>query len=269
MKKFIAALLALFGMTAFFLVNGMEEPAQAKKSKEEMEIMKGILNTTLSYAAQSLSQRGTSTASSKTNSVYGSMPMQFSKINAFHLTGQGVVFVIPTAGLRAPSPNVFSEDFGEDLSWQIENSMASSMEEASAQVALAKESLEAIQKAPGVQDPSAIKREELRKKRAEEIQAKMQKRRAEEQAQKEKFIRNLAEIKSRLIETLANYGDSFTTIKPDEYINLALTAENGFNVENEQSAYQTISIKRSWITDYKAGRLTLDSFKQKVLSSNE
>jgi hypothetical protein len=205
------------------------------------------------------------TASSKTNLVFRSFP----QINAFHLTGQGFVFVIPTGSLRTSGLNVFSEDFGENLSWQIENSMASSMEEAADQVALAKESIEAIQKAPGVKDPSALKREELRKKRAEEIQAKMQKRRDEEKAKREIFIRNLAEIKSRLIETLANYGDSFTTIKPDEYINLALTSENGFNIENEQSPYQTISIKRSWITDYKAGRLTLDSFKQKVLSYNE
>jgi vacuolar-type H+-ATPase subunit I/STV1 len=269
MKKTIAAFLAIFGMTAFFLANGMEEPAHAKKSKEEIEIMKGILNTTLSYAAQSLSQRGTSTASSKTTSAYGSMPIKFSKINAFQLAGQGVVFVIPTASLRTSGLNVFSEDFGENLSWQIDNSLASSMEEAADQVALAKESLEAIRKAPDGQDSSTLKREELRKKRAEEIQAKRQKRRDEEQAKRQKFLQNLAEIKSRLIETLANYGDSFTTIKPDEYINLALTSENGFGVENDQSSYQTISIKRSWITDYKAGRLTLDSFKQKVLNYSE
>jgi hypothetical protein len=33
-------------MAAFILANGMEEPANMKKSREEIEIMEGILNTT-------------------------------------------------------------------------------------------------------------------------------------------------------------------------------------------------------------------------------
>jgi hypothetical protein len=35
------------------------------------------------------------------------------------------------------------------------------------------------------------------------------------------------------------------------------------------SRYDTISVQKSWITDYKAGRLTVDAFKQKVLQYAE
>jgi hypothetical protein len=191
--------------------------------------------------------------------------MQFPAIKAFRLTGQGVVFMIPTTGLHTSNLDVFSED--SIVSFKLENDFR--MGVLANKSWLSKEPPETDPKASADKDPSALKPEELRKKKAEELAAKMQKRREEDQAKKEKFLQEMAEIKSRMIETIANYGDSFTTIKPDEYINFVLTNDNGFSIEIEPSAYKAISIKRSWITDYKAGKLTLDSFKQKVLSYNE
>jgi len=72
----------------------------------------------------------------------------------------------------------------------------------------------------------------------------------------------LGEIKKYLIEALANHGDSLTTVKPNEYVSIVILLD-------ESEGPTVISAQRSWITDYKAGRLTLDAFKQKVLQYSE
>jgi hypothetical protein len=266
MKKYIAALLAIFGIAAFLQIYGMEEPVNMKKSREEIEIMKGILETTLSYAAQNLSQQAKPAASTKAITVFGTRTIHSPMIHAFRLKGQGVVFTIPITSMPISDSSVFAGNVGNELSRQIESAIRSG--ELLNQLWLTKD-LQTIPQSPTGQDPSAQKREELLKKKAEELQAKMQKRREEDQAKKEKMLRDMAEIKSRIIESLANYGDSFTTIKPDEYINFVLTPGSGFSIEIEPSSYSAISIKRSWIADYKAGKLTLDSFKQKALNYSE
>jgi hypothetical protein len=262
MKKYITALLVIFGMATFISANGTEAPANRKKSQEEIEIMKGILNTTISYTVRNLNQQEKTTTSTAATSAFV-RTIREPKIHDFRLAGQGVVFVIPMTSLSISDSSVFVENFGEDLSGRMEGFASRT---ANLQAALAQESPWASNKAPADQDPSAQKREEARKKKAEELQAQIQKRREENQAKMEKFLQNITEIKSHMIETIANYGDSFTTIKPDEYINIILTQGDGFTIDVGPFPFQAISIKRSWITDYKAGKLTLDTFKQKVLS---
>jgi hypothetical protein len=96
----------------------------------------------------------------------------------------------------------------------------------------------------------------------EEYRARAEKSREEEQKRREKLLQNLAEIKAQLIETLANYGDSLTTVQSGEYINLILSTEN--LEAAKKTRLDTISAQKSWITDYKAGRLSLEDFRQKV-----
>jgi hypothetical protein len=42
-----------------------------------------------------------------------------------------------------------------------------------------------------------------------------------------------------------------------------------FGSDRTSSHCQVVSAQKSWITDYKAGKLTLDAFKQKVLQYSE
>ena len=83
----------------------------------------------------------------------------------------------------------------------------------------------------------------------------------------------MAQAKVYLIEALANHGDSLTTVKPNEYVTLVLTADDVIVLfagsEDASSHRQIISVQKSVITDYKAGRLSLDGFKQKVLQYTE
>ncbi|HTY63879.1 MAG TPA: hypothetical protein VMG30_16650, partial [Acidobacteriota bacterium] len=86
----------------------------------------------------------------------------------------------------------------------------------------------------------------------------------------EKFLESLKEIRVYLIEALANYGDSLTQVKPGEYVNLILyTDAFDSDTSKMKTRHDIISAQKSWITDYKAGRITLDNFKQKVLQYTE
>ena len=90
------------------------------------------------------------------------------------------------------------------------------------------------------------------------------------EARQAEYESNLEMAKYKLIETLANYGDSLTTVQSGEYINLIFTANNYTTgiystVSRRQATREVISARKSWITDYKAGKLSLDDFVNKVL----
>jgi hypothetical protein len=87
------------------------------------------------------------------------------------------------------------------------------------------------------------------------------------EANRQKFLQKLGEVKGFLVETLANYGDSLTTVDSNEYVNVVLLTDN-FDGD-QQSRQQVISAKKSWITEYKTGKLSMDGFRQKVLQYSE
>ena len=78
-----------------------------------------------------------------------------------------------------------------------------------------------------------------------------------------------------LVEALANHGDSMTVLAEDKYLNLILEPDSwsglvpavvfGVPAPSTTTRTETLTVRKSWITDYKAGRLSLEGFKQKVL----
>jgi hypothetical protein len=293
----VITMLLLLGTLSWSQEN--REPFDIKKSREELEIMKGILNTTLNFYAQS-SQKESS----------GS---RFSNITAFYLAGQGAVFVIPSSGFRFLMPSYaynynLGPEFNQEmasLTQYVKGLARAAQDEASraAQVASALSSaykgvvagrvtgigagigagvgsgvggivapaLPAPPAPPAAPAPEAQKpekpesqaglevdREKLRKA-VEEAQARVNSLREQSEANRQKLLQETSEVKVHLIETLANYGDSITTVKPDEYINLVFVTDRS----------NVISARKSWLTDYKAGRLSLEAFKQKVIQYTE
>jgi hypothetical protein len=289
MKLRIAGITILLLIGTFSWGQGVKEPFDVKKSTEELEIMKGILNTTLTFSGQ--------------NSAKSASRWRVSNLSAFYLAGQGAVFVIPTSGLRfradqdlfasvsfGPGPE-FSEQMamlGEEIGRQtseiqleaaeaaqqaLELSYRASKQEAAPAppappappVPPAPPSAPAIAPKAGSSAKVEIEHEKL-KKAIEAAKARVQKAREEASATRDKFLQNLAEAKTSLVDALANYGDSMTTVKPEEFINLVLVT-NGFDDQKTRS--DVISARKSWITDYKAGRLNLEGFRQKVVQYNQ
>lgn len=310
MKRQIAVILITLSLAAFSRAQGTNEFFDGKKSQEELEIMKGILNTTISFITKDYDQKGISIRRNPS-------------IQAFYLAGQGAVFVIPISSspsysielsraldatreslnelrynlkleklydgsLIAPAPPAppatpipqmkALEDGSlvapappspprppespivdqEKLKAQIEKQMANIEEY--------KEKAEEYRELAERQREEAEKqREEVRKAQMDTLElfrTREEKSREEQQKRREELLQSLADIKIHLIEALANYGDSLTTVQSDEYINLILNTE-GLE-DSSKKRFDTISAQKSWITDYKAGRLSLEDFKQKV-----
>ena len=83
-------------------------------------------------------------------------------------------------------------------------------------------------------------------------------------------LRQVADdFRESLVDTLAKYGDSLSVVKPDEYINLVLQASPAYSIQMSRTGAargsEVISVRKSWITDYKAGKMTLEEFRGKVL----
>jgi len=301
-----------------------------KRSQQELEVMKGILRTTLDFAARELQGSGSDDRRARFE-IAG-----FSNISAFYLYGQGAVFAIPTSGLRhsfnfhwdglqgaldglqgsiaaLAGPQEVNIQVG-DLNEKIQEEVERAQEEAQrAQEELARnqdereryqEMMDRLEEnkqeantpnpagAPAPPTPavpqappapatppakpkpprvpkaglSPEKREQLRKRLAE-AQERVKKRQAELEQNRAKFREQLGEVKVYLIEALANHGDSLSVVKPNEYINLIITEEGGdsFFSGDSRNRREVISVQKSVITDYKAGRINLDTFKQKVL----
>jgi hypothetical protein len=300
-----------------------------KKSQQELEIMRGILSTTLSFVAKELRSK------SATTKPPADMPGEYfhigrvSNIESFYLYGQGAVFIIPASSLRplfATTTHrgpmaLWSPDHPDVLSGRAaEGLYAAHAELEATQLALAEITRETelevanlnrnieegirggvvggvtggvvggvvggvpggVRQAPPrraqlAQPPQAPTPQPARspgtpedmRQRLAEAQEKVKKRREETEEKRLKFLEQLDQVKSFLIETLANHGDSLTQVKPGEYITLVITSDGGDGIFREAAGARTyrdvLSVQKSAVTDYKTGKLTLDAFKQRVL----
>jgi len=271
MKAKTISFLLLAGLTV-----AQPEAAQdpARKSHQELEIMKGILSTTLGFIADE-ARREARTGGSREPYVVG-RSFRSSNISAFYLRGQGAVFVMPMSSLRLRRGILRDELV-----------VAGELQYAQAREALELQRMRAEDLAHEMEAKKAAgtgkaKTDDPEKYRIalRAYQDKAKERRTETEHREKAYQELLSQAKMHLIEALANHGDSLTHVGPDEYINLVLTSSRGESVllmgelyagaasssdERARAGRQIISVQKSFITDYKAGRLTLDGFKQKVL----
>jgi len=283
----------------FSRAQGPGDLFDAKKSETELEIMKGILGTTMAHAAETGDQ--------------DAWRLNTPNISAYYLVGQGAVFVIPASAIRMARLALNMQEIKLDLDlFKLEEQtrlIALAAEKQAAEIQkqaaeLAKNAAAsglgsgvgpgigggkgngavALPARPALPAPPAppaqpalpalpeapqIDREAIRKN-VEEARQAIRKSREEAAANQEKFRESLKGMRIHLIEALANYGDSLTQVKAGEYVNLVLASESldGDGGRRKQR-YDILSAQKSWIADYKAGRLSLESFKQKVLQYTE
>jgi len=86
-----------------------------------------------------------------------------------------------------------------------------------------------------------------------------------------KFLRCPTEIKIGLLNALADYGDLLTTVKPDEFISPILEMRNSdgnTDVSDLGKRHGILSVQKLWITDYKAGKLSMEDLHQKFFESS-
>lgn len=260
---------AALGLAAVMLTGGgmraEETRSPSDKTREEMEIMKGILRAKLSFAEGTEGRR---------------VVTRSADIDAFYLQGQGAVFLVPVSRLNAVSDFAVSlPDIELDFSGQNETirEFSERIREYSEQVArqATEFALEASAGGraagngsaavapPEAREPRKVDREAVRK-RAEEARARAAERRQKAEENRKKFLANLDGVRDGLVEALAGYGDSLTTVRPGEYVNIVLL-DVPANAAGARRGSEVISAQKSWISDYKSGKLSLGEFKGKVL----
>ena len=310
MKLYSAVIMMFLSLGTVALGQGKKDVFDVKKSREELEIMRGILDAKLTFHS--------------VNSAEQNLQARFANRDAFYLAGQGAVFVITASGLQRlylpELTSVYTSEASQKMAEHFREITARSNELAREAARLSREaalmaarraSMDAgigpgtggtaspspqpkpkpqpllspappaspappVSPAPPAPPSPPIQPDQLQKaekygsdalrqvqKEAEKLAAGVKKNLEEEEQNRQKI---LEAVKIPLIETLANYGDSLTTVQPDEYVNLVLVVDV---LDPKRKRTDVISARKSWITDYKAGRLTLDGFKQKVLQYAE
>ena len=287
------------------------QPFDLRKCQQELEIMKGILRTTLGFASQELAA---GLKSDKIETKAAAKRFAFGRsgdfnIGAFYLAGQGAVFTIPTSSVRdmmggreGKMAFAFASDM-KDVGWNGAwmEQLGNQINELNAQLqdSFGLEGIAALTAVPAPPSPpapaapavspaspvpapkppqsgqskdspdAASAREKQLRHKLSELQEKVKQRGAEEEARQAKFRESLSQLKVFLMEAMANHGDSLTVVKPSEYVNLVIVDEGNrwFGDDSGDRAQREIlSVQKSVITDYKASKLTLEAFKQKVLN---
>jgi len=266
MRKYFYAIFLSLLMALNVWAQGTNAPFDMAKTQKELEIMRGIFKTTLSFNPED-SQR---------NPIFNLADIRF-----LYLTNQGVNFYVQNLGFSPPEMawddirfqfdeaalHTNLEKLGVDLERMQERlkTQILSSEELYSQSEIGEERKKALEARADIEDEKErIKqhKEAVEAQRAEilerqkEMKQQIQVQKEKTAKQQEELRQKLSVVKESLIEAVANYGDSMTTVKPDEYINLIFDASG---------QYEIVSIQKSWIKDYKAGKLTLDQFEEKAI----
>ncbi len=315
MRRFFAVLILILNIGLLWsLAQGTRTDLfDQRKVDQEIEIMKGILGTTLDFAVRDMQSSNATSANEMGRLEH---TLGWNNISGFYLYGQGATFIIPTSELaipwRRPGRIAMAMDLSHLDASVYSEAMASAQEameqaqaelvevqeefrdqmeetaEAEREVQAAADTVAAASPAPTpapavapvaparparpaarVQpaQPPKPDQEALRKKLAQ-AQEKVKKRQEALEQRRQKFQEALAQLKVHLVEALASHGDSLTFVKPNEYINLVLSTDIGEAMVlggGGGSQRDIVSVQKSVVSDYKAGRLTLEAFKQKVL----
>ena len=103
MKRYFISTALIFCLGVLCLAD--EPTFNVEKSRQEFEIMKGILETSLAF---SLSDEETVKSTFRVTNV--------SNIDAFYLSGQGAVFMIPTSSFYRSGGLIIMPEFSEQMS---------------------------------------------------------------------------------------------------------------------------------------------------------
>ncbi|MFQ5741690.1 MAG: hypothetical protein ACE5JX_22045 [Acidobacteriota bacterium] len=257
-------LLVIIAMAWTVVEAGQAPPFDSRKSRQELEIMRGILQTTLKFSSQE-----------DQGEADQSFAPDWRAIESFYLYGQGAVFILPIPSYRSffPTEMEHLEDQLMDMEMQREVSEAQlrSLErrlersarlaqlrgrlgysDASREMATASAAIAALgsaappeppqppqppsppspQLAPAPElhprEPSASQREASRekiRKRLQELEKRLAERKKENARRGRKFDQLMTRTREDLIEAVAKHGGSLSVVKPNEFVTLILTSE--------------------------------------------
>jgi hypothetical protein len=273
------------------------------KVRQELEIMQGILNSTMRIAFR---EAAAGTVKTETARVWASHE---ANLSGFYLYGQGAVFRVsmpghhwmvapavlgktfavplppkppkpPKAPLAPPPPpsNPNAKQSGSappapeidavKISREAEKEAQMQLEEARKQLEMTKKDMEL---AKLLSQEEQLKLQETITASLAGARDSLKEWQLQGEQSREELAKKIALVKPYLIEALAKHGDSITVVKPQEYITLMISrGGRGWVLvggeEEEGADMEILSVQKSTILDYKAGRISLEEFKKKVFS---
>jgi hypothetical protein len=290
-NKLIPFFLLIFFLTGVLI---SQPGIDSRQGGKELEIMKSVISTSLAMTRKDLRSEE---EKGNRNRRYESF-LDADAIEGYYLHGQGVVFTIPYPCLAG---NFAGELHELEISLDVINEMDMGdidqlVDETAfleSQVELQRHELEMQRhefhfnipspprppepphapEVPGIeeeQESAEISRSSERniatqkevEKRVARIKTNLRKVREESEEQKENADVERKAIKQELINVVAVHGDSLTQVKENEFINLVLRDRcDRFGWSDEESSQTVLSIRKSDITAYRSGQLTLEQLK--------
>lgn len=258
------------------ILSGWTVWAQVSKSpaagspqlQRELDIMKGVIRTTLTYALNET--RGEETTSGRGPRILGEY-FDHLDIGAYYLQGQGAVFTIQADNLLGrfgSGPGNLEalleyEDAVNEREMELQELLEQQKQEAEEEAAVEEEDPPSRSTPPPVREKEQSRRAaqmERAKKQAATLQERLRQQKEQLEKRRSDFQSSIARIKEQLIDALAGHGDSMSRVQANEYINIIITPDERIMLQPV-----IMSVPRSAVVDFKAGRLTRDAFRAKVL----
>jgi hypothetical protein len=272
-----------FALLSFSFGQPNIDPVQGEK---ELEVMKSVISTSLALVKKSLrDEEGDEIRFSRYR--WDSKDFNSDVIEGFYLHGQGVVFTIPYPCLSGRFPGNWENEIDIRLDEIMEEELVDSeflkqeVELILNEVELQRQELglsHTVQppppppgvpeapEAPESPDPAAeMEAAEAAKnleKQVSKIKVRLREVKEQTEEQKEKAAKERETIKKELIEVVAVHGGSLTQVRENEFINLILKDNcEPFSWDGSGDARTVLSIKKSDLSAYRSGQLTLDQLK--------
>lgn len=291
----------LIFFTMVFILTGFlvgQPDIDTRQGEKEIEIMKSVISTSLAMTKKDL--RSEEERDSRYRR-YG-LDIDVDVIEGYYLHGQGVVFTIPYPCLTGALEGELEEleinldaisdmemdDFDQlvDETAFLEMQIEMRMHEFEMQrheldlrnispprppaPPLAPDAPEIAGESESVEAAASSERQtEIKKdieKRVARIQVNLREVREKSEEQEKNAAVEREAIKQELINVIAVHGDSLTQVKENEYINLVLKDRCGrFDWGNTSEPQTVLSVKRSDLTAYRSGQLSLDQLKSRFV----
>ncbi len=275
-RRIILTMVALLLTLCLTIVKPVaQQPVvDSQKSRQELETMEGILSTTLGYAVKRLA----TTRATEGEKAFRLHAMGGQEVSGYYLYGQGAVFMIPISALQRHKE--FAYDFGEltvgvtEMSYLAAAEATAVLQKVSPDVAIAGDDAEKAEEKALKQPQKAEERQkeltknlEKQKEKIQQLQEKAKKRRAEMEESHKQLIARLGQVKVDLKDALARYGDSLSIVKPEESVTIILSDNRGFRWGDSEgdSICHVLTVKKSLVTDLKAGKITREEFDRRVV----
>ena len=266
-------------------------PSGDAQLQQELQVMKSILSTTLSFLSQ---------PSTGLIGLPGGHRLGVGRIEGLYLKGQGAVFMIPLETGSDVDPAQFAavekrlsdlEASNNPRSAEAELRLLRSLTrhgfpELDELRAIAEEQAMAAVEASGegseVRPSSRPAPQSAKKPSPAEIKQEIQKLKQELAESRAKAEENRRRLQDSLVDVLSRYGDSLTQLRPDEYVNFVVSSSSGLGgfvlpdfawgstgintgSRSSDDAFDMImTVKVSEIRAYRAGSIDLATFKSRI-----